>query len=150
MTYSFIIVHLSKVERGYASRRYRSRNRLFYMGVGLLVLGRALAYGKAAFDADLGSIPMRLQVFSRFMETFGKIDLIHGDCMEVLRQLPDNAFDIGIVDPPYGSGVADDSGGGGTGSDRDSIGTRTPAQIRNLCGRFARYQVPPPMRRARS
>jgi len=30
------------------------------------------------------------------------IDLIHGDCMEFMRGLPDKAFDLAIVDPPYG------------------------------------------------
>lgn len=27
--------------------------------------------------------------------------MLHGDCMEYLRQCPDNAFDLAIVDPPY-------------------------------------------------
>jgi site-specific DNA-methyltransferase (adenine-specific) len=30
------------------------------------------------------------------------IELLHGDCMEYMRDLPDNAFDLAIVDPPYG------------------------------------------------
>lgn len=30
-----------------------------------------------------------------------KITLIHGDCMEYMRSLPDNAFDLACVDPPY-------------------------------------------------
>ena len=30
------------------------------------------------------------------------IDLIHADCMEVLRNTPDLAYDIVIADPPYG------------------------------------------------
>lgn len=38
------------------------------------------------------------------MEQFGKITLHHGDCMEVLRDLPDKSFDLAIVDPPYFSG----------------------------------------------
>lgn len=33
-------------------------------------------------------------------ETFGKITLYNCDCMEYLRTLPDNAFDLAIVDPP--------------------------------------------------
>lgn len=37
-------------------------------------------------------------------EKFGSISLIHGDCMDYLRTLPDNAFDLAIVDPPYGIG----------------------------------------------
>ena len=30
------------------------------------------------------------------------VELIHGDCMDYMRNLPDNAFDLAIVDPPYG------------------------------------------------
>ncbi len=32
------------------------------------------------------------------------IDLLHTDCMEYMRGLPDKAFDLAIVDPPYGIG----------------------------------------------
>jgi site-specific DNA-methyltransferase (adenine-specific) len=32
------------------------------------------------------------------------IDLIHGDCMEYMATLPDNAFELAVVDPPYGIG----------------------------------------------
>ncbi len=35
-------------------------------------------------------------------ETYGKINLILEDCMNILCKLPDNAFDLAIVDPPYG------------------------------------------------
>lgn len=37
-------------------------------------------------------------------EKFGKITLYNGDCMEYLRTLPDNAFDLCVCDPPYGDG----------------------------------------------
>lgn len=40
------------------------------------------------------------------------ITLIHGDCMEYMRTLPDKAFDLAIVDPPYGSANSDFKGGG--------------------------------------
>ena len=30
------------------------------------------------------------------------IDLLHVDCMEYMKGLEDNAFDLAIVDPPYG------------------------------------------------
>lgn len=33
--------------------------------------------------------------------TLDNITLIHGDCMDYLRTLPDNAFDLSVVDPPY-------------------------------------------------
>ena len=31
---------------------------------------------------------------------------INGDCMEYMREMPDNAFDLAIVDPPYGIGIS--------------------------------------------
>ena len=34
----------------------------------------------------------------------GKAALYNADCMEYMRGLPDNAFDLAIVDPPYGIG----------------------------------------------
>lgn len=34
------------------------------------------------------------------------IRLIHGDCMDYMRELPDKAFDLAIVDPPYGINVS--------------------------------------------
>lgn len=41
------------------------------------------------------------------------------DCMEGMKQFPDNYFDLAIVDPPYG----DAGGGGGTASGRGSRST---------------------------
>lgn len=38
------------------------------------------------------------------METFGNITLHLGDCLDVLKTLPDESFDLAIVDPPYYSG----------------------------------------------
>lgn len=35
-------------------------------------------------------------------ELIGKIHL--GDCMEVLRRLPDKCVDLLLTDPPYGTG----------------------------------------------
>lgn len=37
-------------------------------------------------------------------ENFNNITFIHGDCLEVLKTLPDCSFDLAIVDPPYFSG----------------------------------------------
>jgi site-specific DNA-methyltransferase (adenine-specific) len=34
-----------------------------------------------------------------------KIELLHADCMEYMRGLPDKAFDLAVVDPPYGINV---------------------------------------------
>lgn len=30
------------------------------------------------------------------------IEILHNDCMDYMRELEDNAFDLAIVDPPYG------------------------------------------------
>lgn len=35
----------------------------------------------------------------------GKAELLHMDCMTYMAGLPDKAFDLAIVDPPYGIGV---------------------------------------------
>ena len=32
------------------------------------------------------------------------LDLRLADCMAVMREMPDNAYDLAIVDPPYGIG----------------------------------------------
>ena len=35
-----------------------------------------------------------------------KATLLHVDCMEYMAALPDKAFDLAIVDPPYGIGIS--------------------------------------------
>lgn len=35
----------------------------------------------------------------------GKAQLYNVDCMEYIKNLPDKAFDLAIVDPPYGIGI---------------------------------------------
>ena len=35
----------------------------------------------------------------------GEINLHHGDCLEAMKQMPDKAYDLAIVDPPYGINV---------------------------------------------
>lgn len=37
-------------------------------------------------------------------DKLGNITLYNADCMELLREMPDNAYDLAIVDPPYGDG----------------------------------------------
>ena len=34
------------------------------------------------------------------------INLYHGDCLEAMRDMDDNAFDLAIVDPPYGINIS--------------------------------------------
>lgn len=38
-------------------------------------------------------------------EQFGKVTIYQGDCMELMAGLDDKAFDLAVVDPPYGIGV---------------------------------------------
>ena len=40
------------------------------------------------------------------------IELLNIDCMEYMKTLPDKAFDLAIVDPPYGINAAADKRGG--------------------------------------
>ena len=66
------------------------------------------------------------------------IELLNCDCMEYMRTLPDNAFDLAICDPPYGGGNDGELNGGGrfggrfdrykstTLSEADLKGTITP------------------------
>lgn len=35
-----------------------------------------------------------------------KINMLHGDCMDLMRSKPDNYYDLAIVDPPYGANDA--------------------------------------------
>ena len=40
------------------------------------------------------------------MEQFGNIKLYNCDCMELLKQTPDNYYSLALVDPPYGIGMS--------------------------------------------
>ena len=40
------------------------------------------------------------------------LDIRHMDCMDLMREYPDNHFDLAIVDPPYGLGDRISDGGG--------------------------------------
>ena len=55
------------------------------------------------------------------------------DCMEYMKTLPDNAFDLAVVDPPYGGGFTE--GGGCQGW----FSKYHQTEHRNLRGRFDRY-----------
>lgn len=37
------------------------------------------------------------------------VNLIHGDCMEFMRELPDGYYQLAVVDPPFFKGVANGS-----------------------------------------
>ena len=38
-------------------------------------------------------------------EHFDRFSFYNGDCMELLKQTPDEYYDLCIVDPPYGLGI---------------------------------------------
>ena len=40
------------------------------------------------------------------MIKIGQATLYHGDCMELMRNTPDNYYELAIVDPPYGIGIS--------------------------------------------
>jgi site-specific DNA-methyltransferase (adenine-specific) len=42
------------------------------------------------------------------LENYG-INIYNKDCLEAMREMPDNAFDLAICDPPYFKGVAKES-----------------------------------------
>lgn len=44
------------------------------------------------------------------------------DCLDAMKQMPDNAFDLAVVDPPYGDAM----GGWRTGSENGSTATSIP------------------------
>ena len=37
----------------------------------------------------------------------GSITLYCGDCLEVMKSIPDKSIDLVLTDPPYGIGIAD-------------------------------------------
>jgi site-specific DNA-methyltransferase (adenine-specific) len=44
------------------------------------------------------------------LENYG-INIYNRDCLDAMREMPDNAFDLAIVDPPYAVGASDGSFG---------------------------------------
>lgn len=73
------------------------------------------------------------------MKITENIELLNCDCMEYMRTLPDNAFDLAICDPPYGCGNDVELNGG----------CRFGGEVRQIQvnhafgGRFERYNYPP-------
>lgn len=59
---------------------------------------------------------------------------ILGDCMDVMREYPDKYFDLAVVDPPYGGGVAVILGDK---IKRDSAGDSTPINVTRTGGKWA-------------
>ena len=67
-------------------------------------------------------------------EVIGDATLYLGDCMEYMRSLPDCAFDLAIVDPPYAVGAADGNFGGKKAH---------PCAIRGYKNNYANHDAPP-------
>ena len=77
------------------------------------------------------------------MKITENIELLNCDCMEYMRTLPDNAFDLAICDPPYGGGNDLELNGGG--QVRWMV---RPIQVNHAFGgRFERYNYPTPRRK---
>lgn len=59
------------------------------------------------------------------------VHLILGDCLPAMREMPDAAFDLAIVDPPYGGGCNAAFGGRferyQVWTDRRNVGGEVPA-----------------------
>ena len=79
------------------------------------------------------------------MKITENIELLNCDCMEYMRTLPDNAFDLAICDPPYGGGNDGELNGGG-----QVRGKVRKIQVNHAFGgRFERYNYPTPPHKRR-
>lgn len=54
-------------------------------------------------------------------EKIHNLTLHHCDCMDYMRSLPDNSFELAIVDPPYGIDAANMTMGRGSGLDKGEL-----------------------------
>ena len=55
-------------------------------------------------------------------------EFIHGDCMEYMKEMPDNAFELAIVDPPYGININSSGRLGHYGGKGKKWDAKTPEQ----------------------
>ena len=76
------------------------------------------------------------------MKITENIELLNCDCMEYMRTLPDNAFDLAICDPPYGGGNDGELNGGGRFGGRFDRYKSTTLSVADLKG-----TITPPQRR---
>lgn len=53
------------------------------------------------------------------------------DCMEAMRQMPDNAFDLAVVDPPYGIGADNFKNGAGASKNGGKLYQSTAVKMKN-------------------
>ena len=71
------------------------------------------------FPRHLWSCPAGREVRDLLMSN---IQIIHGDCMEAMAKMPDKAYELAIVDPPYGI----NENGGRNLADRPTIKWKNP------------------------
>lgn len=64
--------------------------------------------------------------------------LHHGDCLELLRETPDNTFDVILTDPPYGMNAHQFGDGGGKLQDSVHKYDDSPEAWYELMGKFVR------------
>ena len=71
-----------------------------------------------------------------------KSEVFNVDCLDYMRGLPDNAFELAIADPPYGDAGSGTLGGGKRFGERfDRYKQITPPQEENaLCVRCTKEQ----------
>lgn len=74
------------------------------------------------------------------MDKLGNISLYNCDCMEILRTLPDNAYDLAIVDPPYGDAGFQDPPRQATNRDGGGGSDDTRGRWNRFGQRFDRYK----------
>ena len=61
------------------------------------------------------------------------IKFLNGDCMDIMKQYPDDYFDLAIVDPPYFSGP----------EKREYYGRKvSPIGVNRLYGKTSEWQIP--------
>lgn len=65
---------------------------------------------------------------------------INADCMEYLKEFPDNYFDLAIVDPPYGGGASADTEDVFNGSIVGRFGGRFENYLNENSGGVSAYQ----------
>ena len=92
-------------------------------------------------DGMLIHIPMSLKPININIHNMAKSEVYNTDCIEYMRTLPDNHFDLAVCDPPYGHGNDESLLGGGA-----EVRTAVPAVFQPTDsiggGVFEKYHKP--------
>ena len=57
------------------------------------------------------------------------LDIRNCDCMELMKEFPDNYFDLAIVDPPYGINAPNFTNGTGLGNNKGSAAQKIKGRL---------------------